>query len=41
MCIRDSEKAKTVYLSDPEMSLDVGSVGKGYAVEMVCSAASR
>ena len=33
------EKAKTVYLSDPEMSLDVGSVGKGYAVEMVCRAA--
>ena len=33
------EDAKTVYLSDPEMSLDVGSVGKGYAVEMVCRAA--
>ena len=33
------ENAKTVYLSDPEMSLDVGSVGKGYAVEMVCRAA--
>ena len=33
------EEAKTVYLSDPKMSLDVGSVGKGYAVEMVCRAA--
>ena len=33
------EKAKTVYLSDPEMSLDVGSVGKGYAVEQAAQAA--
>ena len=33
------EDAKTVYLADPAMSLDVGSVGKGYAVEMVCRAA--
>ncbi len=29
------EKASTVYLADPEMSLDVGSIGKGYAVQKV------
>ncbi|MCR5415611.1 MAG: FAD:protein FMN transferase [Pseudobutyrivibrio sp.] len=29
------EKAGTVYLADPEMSLDVGSTGKGYAVQRV------
>ena len=33
------ENARTVYLSDPDMSLDVGSVGKGYAVEMAAQAA--
>lgn len=33
------ENARTVYLSDPDMSLDVGSVGKGYAVEQAAQAA--
>ena len=27
------EAASTVYLADPDMSLDVGSIGKGYAVQ--------
>lgn len=30
-----NEEDSTVYLKDPEMSLDVGSVGKGYATEQV------
>lgn len=29
------EDASTVYLNDPKMSLDVGSIGKGYAVQKV------
>ena len=29
------EDASTVYLADPEMSLDVGSIGKGFAVQKV------
>ena len=33
------EDAKTVYLADPAMSLDVGSVGKGYAVEQAAQTA--
>ena len=42
--IRDlviDREAGTVYLADPEMRLDVGSVGKGYAVEQVCRAAQE
>ncbi len=35
--IIDREK-NTVFLSDPEMSLDVGAVGKGYAVERAAEA---
>ena len=30
------EEASTVYLPDPDMSLDVGSIAKGYATERVC-----
>ena len=30
-----NEKDSTVYLADPEMSLDVGSIGKGYAVQKI------
>lgn len=33
--------ASTVYLSDPEMSLDVGSIGKGYAVQRVAEYAKE
>lgn len=33
------EKASTVYLSDPKMSLDVGSIAKGYATEQVAQIA--
>ncbi|MHB1154756.1 MAG: FAD:protein FMN transferase [Eubacteriales bacterium] len=38
--IIDTE-ASTIYLADPEMSLDVGSVAKGYAVEQVCKNAEK
>lgn len=33
------EKASTVYLTDPKMSLDVGAVAKGYATEQVAQIA--
>ncbi|MVB11784.1 ApbE family protein [Caprobacter fermentans] len=35
------EKASTVYLKDPEMSLDVGAVAKGYATEQVAELAEK
>ena len=33
------DAAQTVYFADPEMALDVGAVGKGYAVEQTARAA--
>ncbi|ROR25675.1 thiamine biosynthesis lipoprotein [Mobilisporobacter senegalensis] len=36
-----NEKDSTVYLEDPEMSLDVGGIGKGYATEMVSQIAIK
>ncbi len=35
------EEASTVYLADPDMSLDVGSIGKGYAVQKVAEYAKN
>lgn len=36
-----NEEDSTVYLQDPEMSLDVGAVAKGYATEQVAKAAQQ
>lgn len=36
-----NETASTVYLADAEMSLDVGSIGKGYAVQMTAEYAKE
>lgn len=38
--ILDQENG-TAYLTDPFMSLDVGALGKGYAVELVCEDAKK
>lgn len=35
------EDASTVYLQDPQMSLDVGAIAKGYATEQVAAAIQR
>jgi len=35
------EEASTVYLEDPEMSLDVGAIAKGYATEMAARIAEE
>ncbi|MBO5070949.1 MAG: FAD:protein FMN transferase [Roseburia sp.] len=35
------QEASTVYLADPEMSLDVGGIGKGYAVQRVAEYAKE
>jgi len=36
-----NEQASTVFLEDPEMSLDVGAIAKGYAVEQVSQSAIK
>ena len=36
-----NKENSTVYLAEPGMSLDVGAIGKGYAVEAVCSSLEK
>ena len=40
-CLRIDENASTVYLTDPVMSLDVGAVAKGWAVQKVAQTAPK
>lgn len=37
-CLEIDDENNTVYLTDPEMRLDVGAVAKGYATEIICDA---
>ena len=37
-CMEIDTENNTVYLTDPEMRLDVGAVAKGYATELICDA---
>lgn len=37
-CMEIDDENNTVFLTDPEMQLDVGAVAKGYATELICDA---
>lgn len=37
-CLEIDDENNTVYITDPEMRLDVGAVAKGYATELICDA---
>ena len=39
--VQIDEKAKTVYITDPDVSLDVGGIAKGYAAEMTAQAMEK